>query len=67
MDLQDVMKALSHAYWGRAAIDPELLAMVGELQRDSTAIAPIEEGAIGSLFNVEPAAFDRILRGEADR
>jgi hypothetical protein len=67
MDLQDVMKALSHAYWGRAAIDPELLAMVGELQRDSTAIAPIEEGAIGNLFNVEPAAFDRILRAEADR
>jgi hypothetical protein len=67
MDIEDVMKALSQAYWGRPAIDPELVAMVGEMRRDSAAIAASPEGQQGALFNLEPAAFDRILQTEADR
>mgnify|MGYP006160552909 CR=1 FL=1 len=30
MDIEDVMKALAHAYWGRPASDAELVAMVAE-------------------------------------
>ncbi|MBX9469880.1 MAG: hypothetical protein KL839_19405 [Rhizobium sp.] len=67
MDIEDVMKALAQAYWGRPAVDPELVAMVGELRRDSAAIAAAPEGRNGALFNIEPAAFDRILQMEADR
>lgn len=67
MDLEDVMKTLAQTYWGRSAIDPELLAMVGEMRRDSTAIAAIAEAQDGALFSVEPAAFDRILRQEVGR
>lgn len=67
MDLEDVMKTLAQTYWGRPAIDAELLAMVGEMRRDSTAIAAIAEAQDGALFSVEPAAFDRILRQEVGR
>lgn len=67
MDLEDVMKTLAQTYWERSATDPELLAMVAEMRRDSTAIAAIAEAQDGALFSVEPAAFDRILRQEAGR
>lgn len=67
MDIEDVMKALAQAYWGRPASDAELVAMVGEMRRDSAAIAASPEGQGGALFTVEPAAFDRILQTEADR
>ncbi|MFN4205228.1 MAG: hypothetical protein ACK4HG_02460 [Agrobacterium albertimagni] len=65
MDIEDVMKTLAQSCWGRPAIDAELVAMVGELKRDVTAVATLSDGKDGSLFNVEPAAFDRILRAEA--
>jgi hypothetical protein len=67
MDLEDVMKALAQAYWGRPASDAELVAMVGEWHRDSSSIAASPQGQQGALFTVEPAAFDRILQTEADR
>jgi hypothetical protein len=67
MEIEDVMKALAQAYWGRPAIDAELVAMVGEWRRDSAAIAASLEGRSGALFTIEPAAFDRILKTEADR
>jgi hypothetical protein len=67
MEIEDVMKALAQAYWGRPAIDAELVAMVGEWRRDSSAIAASPEGRSGALFTIEPAAFDRILKTEADR
>jgi hypothetical protein len=66
MDIEDLMQSLAQTYWGRPAIDPELVAMVGEMRRD-IAIANAPEGQNGSLFNIEPAAFDHILQGEADR
>jgi hypothetical protein len=67
MDIEDVAKTLAQTYWGRPAIDPEIVAMAGEMRRDSAAIATIAEARDGALFCVEPAAFDRIMRQEADQ
>jgi hypothetical protein len=67
MDGEEAMKTLAQTYWGRPAIDPELVAMVGEMRRDSTAIAAIPEAQDGALFLVEPADFDRIMKQEAGR
>lgn len=67
MDIEDVMKALAQSCWGRPAIDSEVIAMVGELERDVKAIATMPEGRQGGLFNIEPAAFEHILQKEASR
>jgi hypothetical protein len=64
MDIEDVTKTLAQSCWGRPAIDAELIAMVGELQRDVVAIATMAEGKGGRLFSVEPATFDRLLTAE---
>lgn len=67
MDIEDVMKALAQSCWGRPAIDAEVIAMVGELERDVKAIATMPEGFQGALFNIEPATFEQILQKEASR
>jgi hypothetical protein len=67
MDVEDVMKTLAQSCWDRPAIDAELVAMVGELERDVMAIAAWPDGRHGALFNIEPATFDGIMVAEAKR
>ncbi len=67
MDIKDLVEVLAENYWGRPAVDAELLAMAGEIARDSAAIAPSPLGQSGALFNIEPAHFDALLLAEAKR
>lgn len=67
MDVKDIMAALAEAYWQRPAIEAELVAMTGELARDSETIAPSPFGTGGALFNTEPAQFDALMLAEAAR
>ncbi|XUY28884.1 hypothetical protein RMR21_017500 [Agrobacterium sp. rho-8.1] len=67
MDNKDIVAALAQAYWARPAVEAELVAMAGEMARDSAAIAPSPLGKGGALFNIEPAHFDAFLLSEAKR
>ncbi|WP_137131118.1 hypothetical protein [Rhizobium sp. FY34] len=67
MEIEKVMAALAESYWGRHASEPELLAMTGELRRDSASIAPSALGRGGALFTVEPAHYDALMQAEAKR
>lgn len=67
MDIEHVMKTIAQSCWGRPAIDAELVAMVGELERDVMAIVAWPDGRNGAMFNIEPATFDGILAAEAKR
>ncbi|NTF34523.1 hypothetical protein [Rhizobium skierniewicense] len=67
MDNRDMVAALAQGYWARPAVEAELVAMAGEMARDSAAIAPSPLGKGGALFNVEPAHFDALLLSEAKR
>lgn len=67
MDIENAVKTLAQAFWGRPPVSAELVAMVGEVERDSFAIAAAAEGQNGGLFNIEPAHFDHLLQKEAER
>ncbi|KAA3511626.1 MULTISPECIES: hypothetical protein [Agrobacterium] len=67
MDEKQIMAALAQAYWGRPAVEPELVAMTGELARDSATIAPPRHGQDATLFDVEPAHYDALMLTEAKR
>lgn len=67
MDTKDIVAAIAENYWGRPAVEAELVAMAGEIARDSAAIAPSPLGQSGALFNIEPAHFDILLLAEAKR
>lgn len=67
MDNKDTVAALAHAYLGRPAIEAEVVAMAGEIARDSLAIAPSAFGKDGGLFSTEPALFDALMLTEAKR
>jgi uncharacterized protein (DUF2132 family) len=67
MDIKDIADALAQTYWARPSVEAELVAMAGEMVRDSAAIAPSPLGKGGALFTIEPAHFDALMLGEAKR
>ncbi|NTF09014.1 hypothetical protein G6L37_23080 [Agrobacterium rubi] len=67
MDNKDIVAALAQAYWARPAVEAELVAMAGEVARDSAAIAPSALGKGGALFNTEPTHFEALMLAEAER
>jgi hypothetical protein len=64
-DLQQLADALARLYWSRPAIEPEMIAMAGEMERDSAAIAPPRAGEGNFFFSIEPAAYYAALATEA--
>ena len=67
MDTKEIMAAMAQTYWQRPAVEAELLAMAGEVARDSAAIAPSPFGKSGALFNTEPSHFDAVMLAETKR
>jgi hypothetical protein len=63
--LETMMAKLVDTYWGRPAVEAELIAMAGEVKRDAAAIAPSPLGNNGGLFNTEPAHYDALMLKEA--
>jgi hypothetical protein len=67
METRQIMEALAEAYWGRPAIEAELVAMTGELARDAEKIASRVPGGRSNLFGIEPSSFDAVMRSELER
>lgn len=67
METREIMQALVEAYWQRPAIEPELVAMTGELMRDAEKIAGRMHGGRSDLFGIEPSSFDAVMLSEVPR
>lgn len=65
-ELKDIADTLARMYWGRPANEAEMVAMAGEMQRDSAAIAPPREGKGNVFFSIEPATYYALMAKEAN-
>lgn len=65
-ELKDIADTLARLYWARPANEAEMVAMAGEMQRDSSAIAPPRVGEGNVFFSLEPSTFYALMATEAD-
>ncbi|HWU64425.1 MAG TPA: hypothetical protein VN112_20600 [Ensifer sp.] len=65
-ELKEIADTLARLYWARPANEAEMVAMAGEMERDSTAIAPPREGEGNVFFALEPSTFFALLSKEAE-
>jgi hypothetical protein len=62
---RDVAAFLAEAYWSRPAVEPELVAMSGEIARDSAWVAAISMADETDIFSLEPAHYAALMLKEA--
>lgn len=65
-ELKDIANTLARMYWARPANEAETVAMAGEMQRDSAAIAPPREGEGNVFFSIEPSTYYALMAKEAE-
>jgi hypothetical protein len=63
-DLKETADVLVRLYWDRPAVEAELVAMAGEMDRDSRAIAPPRGSGENVFFALEPSSFDALMASE---
>ncbi|MET3615022.1 hypothetical protein ABID16_003365 [Rhizobium aquaticum] len=66
VELKEIADTLALLYWARPANEAEMVAMAGEMQRDSAAIAPPRAGEGNVFFSIEPATYYALMSKEAD-
>ena len=64
-ELKDIADTLARIYWARPANEAEMVAMAGEMQRDSAAIAPSRKGEGNVFFSLEPSTYYALMAKEA--
>jgi hypothetical protein len=62
---RDVAAFLAEAYWSRPAAEPELVAMSGEIARDSAWVATVGREGGADIFSLEPAHYTALMLKEA--
>jgi hypothetical protein len=63
-ELKEMADALIRLYWARPAVEAELVAMAGEMERDSRAVAPPRGSGENVFFALEPSTFDALMASE---
>jgi hypothetical protein len=64
---KDVAAMLAETYWQRPANEAELIAMAGEILRDSAWVSAQASSTDNVYFSIEPAHYDGLMRKEAER
>lgn len=65
-DLRLIATGLAETYWKRPPVEAEIVAMTGEMERDSLKIAVQQPDGDNPFFSIEPAHYYALLR-EADK
>ncbi|MCD2175754.1 hypothetical protein [Rhizobium sp. C4] len=65
-ELKEIADTLARLYWSRPANEAETVAMAGEMERDSAAIAPPREGQGNVFFAIEPSTYYALMAKEAE-
>lgn len=65
-EFKEIADTLARLYWARPANEAEMVAMAGEMQRDSAAIAPPREGEGNVFFSIEPSTYYALMAREVE-